>query len=464
MASGAARVRAGDRRDEDASGDATPRASPTRRRCTASARCIDPPPDKVPQPVPAQLLVLPALAPLVPALLRADRAVDHRRARRRRKFVAARTSPRRGPCPTGTTPSRASTSSRSSSRPPTSCGTASRTPSSIRAVTPASTQRIAAVDPRVSVPGPGGAAPAVHHRRLDDVRDVRWHRRPGWQHFRGAGATAGGVEGTPHNVVHGFVGGNMLDFATAGLDPDLLAAPLQHRSLLGGAWPRLRSRRGGRPRASTSGTPAKKSRYRVTAAGCVDPVGQLGYRYDDTDEPASPTRGLDVRRSRRAAMAEQEEPDDLEPEVVGTSDPVELQGATVATAVAVNDVSAQFRTTRGGNAEPRRVYLTVDDITRLRQPGDQLRRVRRGCRRRAASPAPSRSSGSRARSEVGTGSPTRSTSPTSSPPSATTARGTRRTSPCRSSRSGRGPTTDRRGGRAEDVAPVTVGSVSIAYQ
>jgi len=68
-------------------------------------------------------------------------------------------------------------------------------------------------------------------------------------------------------------------------------------------------------------------------------------------------------------MAEQEEPDELEPEVVGTSDPVELQGATVATAVNVSAPSPQFRTTRGGNDEPRRVYLTVDDITGATNPG-----------------------------------------------------------------------------------------------
>ena len=68
-------------------------------------------------------------------------------------------------------------------------------------------------------------------------------------------------------------------------------------------------------------------------------------------------------------MVDQEEPSDLEPEIVGTSDPVELQGAAVGTAVAVRDVSARFRTTRGGSPEPRRVYLTVDDITGAINPG-----------------------------------------------------------------------------------------------
>ena len=137
-------------------------------------------------------------------------------------------------------------------------------------------------------------------------------------------------------------------------------------------------------------------------------------------QPAPPTRGLDVRRSRRAAMAEQEEPDDLEPEVVGTSDPVELQGATVATAVAVNDVSAQFRTTRGGNAEPPPVSTSRSTTSPAPSTRGSATACTSGVPPMSSSPAPSRSSGSRGRSEVGTGSPTRSTSPTSSPPSAMT--------------------------------------------
>jgi len=230
---------------------------------------------------------------------------------------------------------------------------------------PSVNQRIAAVDPRVSVPGPG-----VLHQPFSSTSSrvaTFGGSSSGWQHFREAGATAGGVESAPHNVVHGFVGGNMLDFSTAGLDPIFWL----HHCNIDRYW-EVRGHASdptGWAATKFDFKDAAKKSVRVTAAGCVDPVAQLGYRYDDTDEPAPPTRGLDVRRSRRAAMADQEEPDNLEPEVVGTSDPVELQGATVVTAVAVNDVSTQFRTTRGGNAEPRRVYLTVDDITGSVNPG-----------------------------------------------------------------------------------------------
>ena len=238
MASGAACVRAGDRRDEDSVRPTTPPASPTSRRCTASARCsIRRRTSSAASASTTAGTSCPGTAGTCTTSSRSCGRPSPSSSRPTSSW-AARTSPRRGPCPTGTTPSRASTSSRSSS-PRRSGGTASRTPSSIRAVTPASTSASPRVDPRVSVPGPG-----VLRQPFSSTSSrvaTFGGSASGWQHFREAGATAGGVEGTPHNVVHGFVGGNMLDFATAGLDPDLLAPPLQHRSLLGGAGPRLRS-------------------------------------------------------------------------------------------------------------------------------------------------------------------------------------------------------------------------------
>jgi tyrosinase len=225
--------------------------------------------------------------------------------------------------------------------------------------------RVAGVDPRLAVPGTGVLQ--LPFSSTSTRVATFGGGASGWHHFREPGATTGGLEGTPHNDVHGFVGGNMWDFATAGLDPVFWL----HHCNMDRYW---EVRGHGSDPAGWASTKfdfrdATRTAVKVTSNGCVESVGQLGYRYDDTDEPTPPTRGLDVRRSRRAAMAEQEEPSDLEPEVVGTSDPVELHGASVGTAVAVRAVSPQFRTTRGGEAEPRRVYLTVDDITGATNPG-----------------------------------------------------------------------------------------------
>jgi len=225
--------------------------------------------------------------------------------------------------------------------------------------------RIAGVNRLVSVPGPGVLQ--LPFSATSTLVATFGGSASGWHHFREPGATTGGLEGTPHNDVHGFVGGDMWDFATAGRDPLFWL----HHCNIDRYW---EVRGHGSDPAGWASTKfdfrdASRQAVRVTADGCVDPVAQLGYRYDDTEVPTPPTRALDVRRSRRAAMVGQEEPSDLEPEVVGTSDPVELRGTTIGTAVPVNDVSGQFRRTRGGAAEPRRVYLTVDDITGATNPG-----------------------------------------------------------------------------------------------
>ena len=104
------------------------------------------------------------------------------------------------------------------SSPHRNCGTASGQPALRRHQAPrASTQRTAALAPVQTVPGPGVlaqpfSAPSVGVATFGGTAS-------GWHHFREPGAQTGGVEGTPHNDVHGFVGGNMWRFATAGLDP-----------------------------------------------------------------------------------------------------------------------------------------------------------------------------------------------------------------------------------------------------
>lgn len=190
--------------------------------------------------------------------------------------------------------------------------------------------------------------------------------RSTWQHFREGGGAKGGLEGTPHDAVHGFVGGNMLDFDTAGLDPvfwlhhcniDRYWEVRGHADDPTGAWLGVKFNF----RDATASTAV------VDSDGCVDTVGQLGYRYDDT-APPTPTPGAAVRL-RRSAMTDPVPPPDLPAEVVGTRDGVHLQGEPVDAPMQVGPVSEQFRTLREGSAEPQRVYLTINDIRGEVNPG-----------------------------------------------------------------------------------------------
>src|SRR5262245_17459414 len=77
--------------------------------------------------------------------------------------------------------------------------------------------RDAAVDPLEAVPPPSAFTQPFS---VDFPNAASFGgSSAGWQHFVEAGAIAGALEGQPHNTVHGFVGGNMWRFATAGLDP-----------------------------------------------------------------------------------------------------------------------------------------------------------------------------------------------------------------------------------------------------
>jgi tyrosinase len=186
----------------------------------------------------------------------------------------------------------------------------------------------------------------------------------GWHHFREPGTSTGGLEATPHNNVHGFVGGNMLDFATAGLDPIFWL----HHCNLDRYW-EVRGHGSdpvGWDRVTFSFRDATGAVKKVTADGCVNTVQQLGYRYDNVNPPGSPTPGHAVRSVR---MAEGPAAPPPPPEIVGTHAPLTLSGRTRTARFALNAVSNQFRSVRGGNTQPSRVYLSVDDIRGDDDPG-----------------------------------------------------------------------------------------------
>lgn len=224
--------------------------------------------------------------------------------------------------------------------------------------------RTAAVDRLVSVPLPG-----VLDQPFSSPHDnvpTFGGTESGWHHFKEPGAVAGGLESSPHNAVHGFVGGNMLSFATAGLDPVFWL----HHCNIDRYW-EIKGHAG-----DPAGTWADEFSFRdaggalekVKADGCVDAENQLGYRYEDVTRPGPPTPGLAIRAgaTEEVAMAE---PPDLPPEVIGTAGAIELEGTSQRVQLEAGPVSQEFRDARGGVDEPARVYLAVTEIRGRDDPG-----------------------------------------------------------------------------------------------
>jgi len=224
--------------------------------------------------------------------------------------------------------------------------------------------RLAAVDGRGTVPLPGVLD--LPFTSAHDEVPTFGGTESGWHHFREPGAVAGGLEGSPHNFVHGFLGGNMGDFATAGLDPLFWL----HHCNIDRYW-EIKGHAG-----DPTGQWMDEFHFRdaaggdatVTADGCVDTEDQLGYRYDDVARPAQPTPRLEARAvaAEEVAMVE---PPDLPPEVIGAAGAVQLEGVRLSVPLEVAPVSDEFRRARAGVDEPARVFLTVSEIRGDADPG-----------------------------------------------------------------------------------------------
>jgi tyrosinase len=176
----------------------------------------------------------------------------------------------------------------------------------------------------------------------------------------------GKVEATPHNSVHGAVGGHMLGFATAGLDPVFW---LHHANIdrLWVVWLGQQDRENPDPGGSWGTTvshfhDAAKDPVQGSASEVLDTVADLGYQYEDTTLPAPPPR-------RRRTRVPSEPPPDHPPELVGaTEEAVELTGGTTRVAVPVGEPTGPARR-RGRGGDPERVYLTVEGIEGDENPG-----------------------------------------------------------------------------------------------
>ena len=194
----------------------------------------------------------------------------------------------------------------------------------------------------------------------------------GWHHFGEGRTPAGALESTPHNDIHGEVGGNgglMSVVATAPLDPIFW---LHHANVdrLWGDWLAQLGRENPTDTDWTDlvfhfhdeeGTPVEST------AGAVLRTEDLGYVYDLIPTPELVV-GLE---SRRGAMPGQPLPDHP-PELVGaTEEKVELTGgdASVAFSVAQPSGPAGAAMESTGKATPSRVYLNIEDVEGDENPG-----------------------------------------------------------------------------------------------
>jgi tyrosinase len=187
----------------------------------------------------------------------------------------------------------------------------------------------------------------------------------GWHHFAENGTTTPGeLERTPHNDVHGLVGGGgfMSRFETAPLDPVFW---LHHANIdrLWALW--TGSFAGENPLAAAwldrvfHFHDEGGQDVTMTPGDVLDVAADLGYRY--ADMPA-----LVVQPE--AVMPPSPPPPEHPAELVGATDtPLELSGDAATVQLSISPPSGPLRALAA--EEPNRVYLNVEDIEAERNPG-----------------------------------------------------------------------------------------------
>ncbi len=187
-----------------------------------------------------------------------------------------------------------------------------------------------------------------------------------WNHFdESPDAAPGALEQTPHNMVHGGVGGPgglMSAFDTAPLDPVFW---MHHANIdrLWGEWLKQTGRENPSQSAwadepfdfhTEDGTPV-----RMTSAEVVDP-GALGYEYEEVEAPAL--------LAAEGGGVPPEPPPDRPPELVGaTEEPLTLSGLPEQVEIPLSEPSGP--SLLAGSDEPLRVYVNVEGIKGEQNPG-----------------------------------------------------------------------------------------------
>ncbi len=185
-------------------------------------------------------------------------------------------------------------------------------------------------------------------------------------------ADTGQIEQTPHNDVHGAVGGPggwMNDPDQAAADPIFWL----HHSNIDRLWDQwCRPPRHNPTDARWTGQrfaffDRNGHRVQMTAADVHDIAGQLGYTYETTPAHATVPGPGPEEADAAVTAAEDEEP---EPELVGASEhAVALTGAPASIALEIDARAASAVLAGTGAAQPGHVYLSVEDIAGERNPG-----------------------------------------------------------------------------------------------
>jgi tyrosinase len=188
----------------------------------------------------------------------------------------------------------------------------------------------------------------------------------GWNHFdESADAAPGALEQTPHNVVHGGVGGPgglMSAFDTAPLDPVFW----MHHANIDRLWAEWLKQDGRENPAESAwadepfgfhdeeGTPVRMSSPEVVDLGALD------YEYEEVGVPALLGGG--------GGGMPPEPPPDRPPELVGATDtPLTLAGRSEQVAIPLSEPAGPALLAEEG--EPARVYVNVEGIQGERNPG-----------------------------------------------------------------------------------------------
>lgn len=190
-------------------------------------------------------------------------------------------------------------------------------------------------------------------------------------------SSPGVLEQTPHNIVHGLVGGDdgwMSNPLTAAADPIFWL----HHANIDRIWfewagePPHHDPRDPRWNAQTfSFFDADGQQVQMTGAEIHDIAGQLGYTYESA--PTAPESAAATSRPEAIAMSTPNPPDPDQAELVGASQqPTELAGSPTGVTVPIDRATVASLAGPGDAPEAlseRHVYLNLEDIEGERNPG-----------------------------------------------------------------------------------------------
>lgn len=191
-------------------------------------------------------------------------------------------------------------------------------------------------------------------------------------HFSGA---FGALESTPHNIVHGLIGGRGGSRCSGGWMSDVNCAAQDpifwlHHANIDRLWSAWTARGEGRvdpsdPQWRDVSFPFHDetgAAVSLVPADVVD-TAQLGYTYDTQPPPVTTRRPI-------AVMAPSPPPERPAELVGATEAPIELAGATASARAVIEAPSLTSReATAPGPGASRRYYLKVEDIEADRNPG-----------------------------------------------------------------------------------------------